>query len=232
MKQSILITGSEGLLGSILREDLCSKGFTVYRCDKKFSYKLDLTQDNFPAYFKDYKVDTIIHLAGYAGPKISLREMDENVAMSTNVAFAALQNKVSRIIFSSSIHVYDFSNMYFRGEKISETTPLKIHSNPEYYKDDETKKVSHYSFSKIISEGILQQTPQLGLHILNLRLGAVTRNNQPAQNPWGNATFLNQQDLKEIVDKGIFFEGCKNLICVSENDEDFIDRTKLEEFLR
>ncbi|MBS3093283.1 NAD-dependent epimerase/dehydratase family protein [Candidatus Pacearchaeota archaeon] len=229
--QKILITGSEGLIGTLLQENLRSESHTIYRCDKKFSYPFDLLTDNFSDYFKDFEVDTVIHLAGYAGPKISREEMNENTEITARVAYTARKNNVKRIIFSSSIHVYDFSNMYERKEKINPETPVKVHSNPDYYKDDAERKVSNYSKSKITSEVILRCYHH-DMHILNLRLGAVNRDNQPAKNPWGNATFLKHQDLCRIVTKGLSFEGCDNLVCVSENNEDFIDRTKLEEFLQ
>lgn len=231
-RQKILVTGSEGLVGTLLQNSLREDGHTFYRCDKKFSYPFDLLNDNFTSYFKDYLVDSIIHLAGYAGPKISQREMEENILMTLKVAETAIENNVKRIIYSSSIHVYDFSNIYTRGERITNETPIRIHVNTEYYGNGE-RNVSNYSKSKILSEKILEiYHQQYGINVLNLRLGAITKDNKPAQNPWRNATFLSHGDLITIIKKGLEFTGFKNLICVSENKEEFIDRKPLEEFLK
>lgn len=230
--QKILITGSEGLIGILLQESLRGDGHTVYRCDKKFSYPLDLLIDDFTLYFKDYSVNSIIHLAGYAGPKISQREMEENILMTSRVAESAVKNNIKRIIYSSSIHVYDFSNMYTRGERITTETNTSIHVNIEYYGNEE-RNVSNYSKSKILSEEVLGDFYQrYDISVLNLRLGAVTKDDKPAENPWGNATWLSHKDLKAIIKKGLEFTGFKNLICISENKEEFIDRRSLEEFLK
>lgn len=227
--QKILITGSEGLIGKLLRDSLREDKHEFVLIDKKTG--TDILTSDFSNYFKE--VESVIHLAGCAGPNISQREMEENILMTVRVAHAAADNNITRIVYSSSIHVYDFSNRYFKHENIDTSTPLKVHSNPEYYKDDSEKKVANYSLSKILSEKILESFyQQFGISILNLRLGAVTHNNQPAQIPWGNATFLSHEDLREIIKKGLTFNGYRSLVCISENNENFINRGSLEEFLK
>mgnify|MGYP001577441283 FL=1 len=216
------------MIGKILQDNLRKNGHELVLLDKKIG--IDILTADISSYMTG--VESVIHLAGFAGPKISEQEMKENVLMTFKVIESAAKKNVLRVLYSSSIHVYNFSNIYLKGEKITATTPLKIHSNPKYYKDNEEKNVPNYSMSKILSEKLNEvYYQQYGLNILNLRFWAVTKDNKPADNPWGSETWLSHEDLTGIIKKSLEFEGLASLVCVSNNSEKFVDLKPLKRIL-
>ena len=77
LKQKILITGSEGLIGTLLQKDLMNDDHDIILLDKKAKTPIDLLKDNIEKYFSN--VDTVIHLAACSGPQITYNEKIDNI---------------------------------------------------------------------------------------------------------------------------------------------------------
>lgn len=121
--QKILVTGGAGYIGSITSKLLLDKGFEVTIFDNlerghkeaidsraKF-IKGDLRQMNdLKNLFESSKFDAILHFAGLISVEESEKEpelyRENNVFGSKNLFDKALENGVSKIIFSSTAAVY------------------------------------------------------------------------------------------------------------------------------
>ena len=129
--KNILVTGGSGFLGSHVVDSLLSAGFTVCIFDtKKFPYdrsgadfiKGDIL--DLGALTKALRnIDVVFHLAAFAdldkAQDNPLDTMKVNVMGMTNVLEAARINKVSRVIFSSTIYVYSRTGSFYRVSKHS-----------------------------------------------------------------------------------------------------------------
>ena len=114
----ILVTGSEGLIGSELCPRLEAKGHTVVRFDKKLYFderrntRLDVcVAEPIHHYVSWEEVDGIVHLA--ACSRVILGEKDPNGCIETNIAgttnvLRAAQNSFKKpwVLFASSREVY------------------------------------------------------------------------------------------------------------------------------
>ena len=125
-KNSILITGCAGFIGSNLVDFLLKKNFKIIGIDnlstgnisflsnalknKRFSFvKQDLL--NFSKIKKYFKgVDMVFHLSANAdvrfGPKHPKKDIKQNLLVTSNVLEAMRINNVKKIIFSSTGSVY------------------------------------------------------------------------------------------------------------------------------
>ena len=84
MSKSILITGSEGYLGSVLVPFLLKKGFTITGLDTCFFTQFSLEKKNYKDHYKFIKsdvreikendlnnIDVVVHLAGISNDPMS-----------------------------------------------------------------------------------------------------------------------------------------------------------------
>lgn len=219
----ILITGSEGTIGQVVKRALSDNELTLI--DKKLG--VDILKEDISRYFNG--VDLTIHLAANPQPWIGIEKAKENVLLMWNVLNSCVLNNVERIIFSSSIHVHDFDNMYLRKEKITKDTPLK--PNMKVWAQGPNRGL--YSISKIMCENLLRQYSEaFEIKYLALRLGGVNQENKPYTNyPFDFSTWLSHEDLSEIMKRAINFKENAGVVCVSDNFERFIDLSPLEEVL-
>ena len=120
----ILITGSEGYIGTVLTNMLISQGYTVTGVDSCFYEEGNLDKTSFLKYnlirkdirsldisdLKDKGYDAIIHLAALSNdPLGTLNEQltyDINYHASVKLAKLAKKAKIKRFIFSSSCSLY------------------------------------------------------------------------------------------------------------------------------
>ena len=149
--KKIFITGIAGFLGSNLADYYLNKNFKVSGCDNLVGGDLDNVDKKVNFYRADCEnldkmkeiikdVDVVIHAAAYAHESLSIFSpylISKNiVGGSTAVFSAAIQNKVKRIVFCSSIARY--------GE-------VKI----PYLESGPTKPSDPYGISKLAAEKIL-----------------------------------------------------------------------------
>lgn len=149
----IMITGSEGFVGSHLVRDLRDRGHEVVGTDRE----VDVAKmDSIGWYINDARPDTVIHCAAIAG--VAECDRDRSTAFQTNVigtfmtAGAAAAFGVSRfILFSTGGHMYGS-----RGEP-----PFSEHSRPE--------PPSYYGETKLMSEAALRAASNDLMQLVILR---------------------------------------------------------------
>ena len=148
---NIFITGVAGFLGSNLADFYLQKGFKVSGCDNLIGGDIDNVDSKVNFTKTDCEdlqkmteitknVDVVIHAAAYAHENLSVFSphliCSNIIGGSTSVFSAAIQNKVKRIVFCSSIARY--------GE-----VPIP------YIETGPTKPSDPYGISKLAAEKIL-----------------------------------------------------------------------------
>lgn len=124
MKKKILITGSEGFIGTHLKNYLKDK-YEIIPFDIRLSWDLDVkNRKNLINFVKEKNPDIIIHLA--ANPDIvrsladSQGDLELNVSGTINVLEAAREVKPELVIFTSTAQVYGEPKQ----EKMREDHPI------------------------------------------------------------------------------------------------------------
>jgi UDP-glucuronate 4-epimerase len=187
-KETILVTGGAGFIGSNLCEHLISEFYTVVCLDnfdpfypeaiKKRNIEVLLNNNNFILVkgdirdcalmnniFIEYKIDLVIHLAAKAGIRHSffhpLEYLDVNVTGSLCLLESMKKNKVKKLIFISSSSVYGKTQ-----NKLIETDSCAYQLSP-YAASKRSVELINYSYH--INEGF---------NVINLRLFSVYGKNQ------------------------------------------------------
>ena len=117
MKKKILITGSSGFIGKILSKYLMNK-YDVFLLDKlkqnkKKYYTIDLNNKvELEKFFKNKKIDVIIHLASETFDKPQTIVYNDNINGSQNLINLAKKYKIKQIIFASTISIYEKNYSY------------------------------------------------------------------------------------------------------------------------
>jgi UDP-glucose 4-epimerase len=170
MKQkNILVTGGAGFIGGHLCNLLIKKKYNVSVIDNFSIGKMN----NLPKKIKIYRknilnydscveacknIDVVIHLAAKVSIRNSVKTFDEdvhnNVIGTVNILNAAAKTKVKKIIFASSMAIYEKSK---KNNAFKETSPIE--------------PLSPYGVSKLASEKyIMLMAPRMGIKPIVLRL--------------------------------------------------------------
>jgi len=163
---NILVTGGAGYIGSVTARELTNKGHQVVVYDNLIKGHRDSVTTNFvygclsdkkllDETFKKFNIEAVIHFAGFIEAGESMEQPSKffwnNVIYGLNLLDVMVQNKVKKIIFSSSAAVYQSGNQ-----------PLK--------EDDPKKPVNFYGETKLIFEKLLKWYDELyGIKSISLR---------------------------------------------------------------
>ncbi|MBT3249260.1 MAG: NAD-dependent epimerase/dehydratase family protein [Candidatus Pacebacteria bacterium] len=113
--KNVLITGMTGFIGSRLAMKLSRMGANVFGTSRTYEknniYRLDIQSfDEVNQLIKDKKIDICFHLAGEAiveaGQKDPYGTFDSNISSTLNILESARQNKLKKVVISSTAHVY------------------------------------------------------------------------------------------------------------------------------
>lgn len=174
---SVLVTGGTGYIGSHTCVVLLEAGYDVIIADNLYNSKLDVldkietitgkkpkfyhadvsNKDELDIIFKENKIDSILHFAGYkaVGESVGvpLKYYRNNLLGTIALAECALEYNIPKFIFSSSATVYGDGSVPYR-----ESNPLLPSTNP-------------YGETKVMSERILSDTAKVnpGLSVTLLR---------------------------------------------------------------
>ncbi|MBS3075206.1 SDR family oxidoreductase [Candidatus Pacearchaeota archaeon] len=208
---NILITGSHGLIGRIISEEL-KKEHNVTCLDKKVG--IDLLANSLGTYFKN--IDTVIHLAANANPFINRQEALKNIEIANAVIRACKGYKTKRIINASSINVYPYIDLFEQGQKLTRETPL----SPNLRFGN-----GNYGKAKIEVERLFEAYCEpKKISLLNLRIGCVTPYNLPSRQQDGHVEpadyeiHLKHEDLISIIKRSLQYKGINSYVCVSKRN--------------
>lgn len=192
-KLKVVITGSEGRMGTILKEGL-SNDFNLYLVDKKKSklknsYKLDIAKDFIRLKSILRLKDVVIHLAwdnreDFPNNKVVF----ENKIMAENIYRSAVKVGIKRVIIASSVHADDYSS-----KRKNEISPL---SNP--WPD------TPYGASKVYIENLGKYySMAYGLEVICIRFGGVNPQNKILYSEDQNydKVLLYKEDLLDLIRK-------------------------------
>lgn len=195
-KLRILITGSEGLIGSILSGAFNEK-YEIFTLDAKKGK----SGPQFICDIADFKkvaevfrrvspLDIVIHLAADPRPEASWESVFKNNIVGTrNVYEAAKEASVKRVVFASTNRVTEgYERDYKR--KVPPSDPVR----PRNY----------YGVSKVFGEALARMYWEVyGLESICLRIGSVLRKDDPAGDQRHLKTWLSHKDLVDLAEKAI-----------------------------
>jgi uronate dehydrogenase len=182
---TVLITGSEGIVGSVLLRGLSDKHRIrgVDLPEDISRYETLLTQ-------MGGGVDTVIHLAQRFSPadpvERRMRIYPQNVQIDVNVFTAVVEAEVKRLIVASSVHADKH-----RDPGLAEPLTVPGSYNP----------ATPYGAYKLIEEEVGKAlSRQFGFEFVGVRLGGVTRDDSVKTGEGQTATWLSHGDLLSAVD--------------------------------
>jgi len=177
MKRRILVTGSRGIVGNILCNQLRNEyeviSLDLPECDLRASDNLDKQM---------HGVDTVIHLAWNTETDNARSGVvdTENSRMFLNVYRNALAFNVRRIIMASSVHVHSFADSAAPISPNAAVTPNNL-----------------YGAHKLFMEAAGRYYATQGLEVVCLRLGGVTPDDSLI--PSEETRYLSHRDLGSLV---------------------------------
>ena len=144
---TILLVGSEGFIGSHIREYFRSKSFKVICCDiinknEEDYYYLDSVRNDYSYFFKELHIDVCINAAGSANVAYSFQYPEKDFELNVSIVISllgAIKN------FSPSCRFVNFSS-------------AAVYGNPSELPVKESSKLrplSPYGYHKMLSEKLL-----------------------------------------------------------------------------
>lgn len=215
-KLKVAVTGFGGRIGKALRDRLGDKydfsGIDRVSLPGLNSVQADLTDlAAVKAAFQG--IDAVVHLAAEPRhtPDIGWDIlMPDNVIATANVFDAAVAAGVRRVVFFSSMHV---SGLYERDEPYASiaageyggidpnSAPLITHEMPD-------RPDGPYAVSKIFGEALGRYcAAELGLSVICIRLGTVSPEDRPGDDPRSFVSWFSHRDLARMVERCIDVEG-------------------------
>lgn len=202
----VLITGINGLIGSLLRNAL-QQTHTVYGLDREGEFSDQILSADISDYaqvaqaVRRFKpLDSIIHLAG--NPKVDASwesVLKANIIGTRNIFEAAREFQAPQVVYASSNHVtgayHGFEpNLY----KYTQPGPPMI--SPE----DPIRPDSDYGLSKAFGEAVARYYfDRWGVRAICLRIGAVLEDDDPARQSQNRRIWLSHRDLVQLVEKSL-----------------------------
>ncbi len=209
-ENKILITGSRGVVGSVIANHLKDNNYKVVELDINSDNPIDILNDNLNPYF--IGISTFIHLAANPNPFIEKEEADKNIEMVKRAIKACKKSgSLRRIINASSVNVYPYRTI----ERITKETILC--ANTAFHPE------GHYGKAKIECERLFEEYCRDNhISLLNLRLGWITKNDRHPPHKEDNPhsrdleVALKHEDLKKIMRKAVDYEGTGSYVCISK----------------
>ena len=202
----LLITGCNGLVGKILWTHL-DQDFDLYGLDissskslgKIFQADISNRQQVESIFSRIASLTYIVHLAGDPRADADWDSVfANNIGGTRNIYEAARLSNVKRIVFASSNHV---TGAY-------EGFPPSLHTkqNPKLITThDPIRPDGFYGVSKAAGEAIARMYYEVyGLESICLRIGSVTKDDDPRSNPRFESTWLSHRDLVQLVSKSLW----------------------------
>jgi NAD dependent epimerase/dehydratase family enzyme len=247
-KRRVLVTGAEGLIGSVVRERLG---------DRYEIRSLTLEPQDFESEVGDIAdlevirrafegIDTVVHLAATAAVESEWDDvLRSNIIGTYNVYEAARLAGVKAVVFASSNHAV---GMY----EVDGAPEIYELDDPRVYDERaELRPDSLYGVSKVYGEALGRYYSDVhGLRVICLRIGAVRADEDPEAPiqleaaPWKGLTkeqarnrlraiWLSQRDCAQLIQRAVDAESVPFAIVygVSDNPRRFFDLTSARTLL-
>ena len=202
----LLITGINGLIGTILRNAL-QQTHTLYGLDREGEFSERVLSGDISDYGQTAQavrqftpLDAVIHLAG--NPRVDASWEDvlrANIIGTRNIFEAAREFQVPEVVYASSNHVtgayHGFEpNLY----KYTQPGPPMI--SPE----EPIRPDSDYGLSKAFGEAVARYYfDRWGIKAICLRIGAVMKEDDPTRQSQNRRIWLSHRDLVQLVEKSL-----------------------------
>src|SRR5687768_14407022 len=202
----LLITGINGLIGSLLRDAL-QQTHTVYGLDREGEFSEQILSADISDYtqvaqaVRQFKpLDSIIHLAG--NPKVDASwdsVLKANIIGTRNIFEAAREFQVPRLVYASSNHVTGAYHEFEPGlNKYTQLGPPMI--SPQ----DPIRPDSDYGLSKAFGEAVARYyCDRWEIQAICLRIGAVLKDDDPTRESQNRRIWLSHRDLVQLVEKSL-----------------------------
>jgi nucleoside-diphosphate-sugar epimerase len=219
----LLITGINGLIGSLLRNAL-QQTHTVYGMDREGEFSEQILSADISDYaqvaqaVRQFKpLDSIIHLAG--NPKVDASwesVLKANIIGTRNIFEAAREFQVPQVVYASSNHVtgayHGFEPSLY---KYTEPGPPMI--SPE----DPIRPDSDYGLSKAFGEAVARYYfDRWGVRAICLRIGAVLEDDDPTKQSQNRRIWLSHRDLVQLVEKSLSADVTFGIYYGTSNNKD------------
>jgi nucleoside-diphosphate-sugar epimerase len=202
----LLITGINGLIGTILRNAL-QQAHMVYGLDRQGEVSDQVLSADISNYGQVAQVlrqfspvDVIIHLAGDPRVDASWESvLKSNIIGTRNIFEAAREFQVPKVVYTSSNHV---TGAYhgFEPNLHKYTQP----GSPTVSPEDPIRPDSNYGLSKAFGEAAARYYfERWGIKAICLRIGAVLKNDDPTKHPENRRIWLSHRDLVQLVEKSL-----------------------------
>ena len=189
MKEKIVITGSEGVIGTVLKKGLRDKyDITPLDLPKTDVCDYNTLLQALPGHF------AVIHLAWDTKTDNfrSERLNPDNMLMFENVYRASLKTEVKRVIMASSVH----ADSFYKPPTGALMSPFDLpHSD------------SPYGSHKVFMERLGEWYAKKGLEVICIRFGGVGPENKPAE-------VTDPSDIAQVAERNVWLShrDCISLI--------------------
>ena len=211
--KKILITGSSGLIGSVIIKNLGNKyEFSGLDIKPNKDYPelktLIINSNNLDSILPAFKnIDTVIHLAANVSEATEWDlVLNNNIILTRNIYEASKTNNIKKVIFASSNHAVGNFEKDFPYKKIVKGKYNEIDIN-NIIKIDSSVPIrpdSDYGISKAFGEAVARYYfEHHGIESACLRIGTVRPDNSPKTDVRHFATMLYHEDLAQLIDKCI-----------------------------
>lgn len=202
--KTVLITGSEGRIGKIVKAHISNVYSKVLSLDKALpastgdtaSVDIRNAEEVKNALEKFGPINCIVHLAGDPHPDDSFKPIFEhNVVGTKNILDTAVKLGIKRVIIASSTHtIGGYEGYPSRLPSDRSGKPMTV--------EDKRKGDSPYGWSKVeIEKMALRYHKKFGLETIILRFGFVTEDDKPAKGY--EPHWLSYRDAAQVVQRAI-----------------------------
>ncbi|RPH83257.1 MAG: NAD(P)-dependent oxidoreductase [Candidatus Rokuibacteriota bacterium] len=228
MQRTVVVTGSGGRIGTILRQALADT-YSLGGIDRvptpgmPGALVAGLTDlDAILPAFKE--ADAVVHLA--ADPRHTPEIwwdtlIPDNVVATANVYAAARRAGVRRVVFFSSMHVCGMYESDPPWSRIAtgDYAGLDPATVPLVTADMPTRPDGPYAVSKIFGEALGQYYAEAhGIEVVVVRLGTVGREDRPGRDPRSFVSWLSHRDLAHLTERALEAPGVEYEIVFGASD--------------
>ncbi len=215
----VLVTGSGGLIGSMLIRSLSGRYdfYGLTRTGREGMPDVPTTIANasdFDAIRPAFDgMDAVVHMAANTqvdAPWESI--LRDNLAATRNVYEASRQAGVRRFVYASSNHavgLFENDEPYCRISR-GDYAGLDPANVPKIDHTVPPRPDSHYGVSKVYGEAMGRYySEQFGMEVACLRIGNVNRHDDPTHNVRHMAVWMSHRDLAQMVDRSLSVQGLR-----------------------